>query len=612
MTQCQPMSGQEILEAFLASPPLISQQILDLSVQHPSFLRDIFETQEWPRGHGTIMQQLIFRGAMPEIERGFDKWKKLNNNTGCDVSCSPDCGYNWTQFGGHGFDRRAVELMAREFRSPSYCIAEIQTTLDFEEVFAKIVENLYRQVDFFKELNVGQNVLTGLAKKFVVDSGGPKANTQNPYVYRPLGSARLSRLNMDMLEFFYEWMTKILDCVPYDVIDGAPVFSIMASRQTLGRLYRDDPTLRQDVRFSGAANALLTKYNFMSTIRGMFIAAPIMYPRRFDSVAGVWTERLPFVNGIPADTGAYTGFNPEYELARYEEVILNGKYPFKIFTLPTEQSLGQNTTFGPEYDWFNSWQWINPQTVQDPFRRVGYFATSAKIGVAQQFSEGLFSVLVERVDVRSTAVFNPEPECPPDPVTCDNEVPAVTCPCPLVLSVTPNPVTPGNYFIQFSVPTTAVAQETLQIGLDTGGYLTGTVVSVSADGFTAEVTFTTTCPSCVHFTSIYCNDTLGCSAEVLSACACATASGSALTLTLKNPIKANAEDDITVYFCDGTSTTATVVSASLCSNTYVVTLGVEAGECTDNNNIVTVCVPPETDASCPACGGGPTITYCAS
>ena len=616
MAECMPMTGQEVLEAFLAAPPLISQQILDLTVKHPSFLRDVFETQEWPRGHGTIMQQLIYRGAMPQIERGFDKWKKMQNNTGCQVDCSPDCTYNWTQFGGHGFDRRVVELMAREFRSPSYCIAEIQTTLDFEEVFAKIVENLYRQVDFFKEINIGQNVLTGLAKKFVVDSDGPKANTQNPYVYRPLGAARLSRLNIDMLEFFYEWMVKIPDCVPYDVVDGAPLFSLMASRQLLGRLYRDDFSLRQDVRFSGAANGLLTKYNFQSIIRGMFIAAPIMYPRRFNNVGGVWMEVLPFVDGIPAEVGAYTGFNPAYEQATHEEVLLHGKYPFKVFTLPTETSLGQNTSFGPEYDWFNSWQWVNPQTVQDPFRRVGYFATGAKIGIGQQFSEGLFGVLVERPDVRMTAVFQPEPECPPDPVECTNSVPAVSCPCPLVLSVTPNPVTPGNYFFQFAVPITAEAEDSIQIGLDTGGYLTGTVVSVSADGFHAEITFTDTCPPCTHFTSIYCNDTLGCSADVITACACQILVGQAqvagITLVLKNPIKAEADETVTVYFCNGASASATVRSVSLCTNSYVLTLDTSDVVCLDNNAIVSVCVPPETDASCPTCGGGPTITYCPS
>lgn len=612
MVQCNTMSGVEVQSAFLAAPPLVSQKILDLSIQHPNWIRDLYEVAPWPAGGGTIMEQLVLRGSLPQVERGFDKWKKLQNNTGCDVSCSPDCGYNWTQMGGHGIDRKITELMRREFRSESFCISEIQTTAHFKEIFAKIVENLYRQVDFFKEINIGQNFLTGLAKKYVVDSGGAKPNTQNPYVYRPLGSARLSRLNIDMLEFFYEWMRRMPSCVPYDVVNGAPVFSLIASHQTLARLYRDDPNLRQDVRFSGEANNMLMKYNFMSTIRGMFIAAPVLWPRRFDNVNGSWVEILPFANGVQAEVGSYTDFNPAYEQATHEEIILHGKYPFKLFNFPTEQTLGANSSFGPEPSWFDAWQWVNPQTVQDPFRRVGFFATSASIGLSQQFSEGIFGVLVERPSVKTMAVFYPEVECPPEAVDCGNTVPAVGCPCPGIMSVTANPFVTGNYTFVFNVPLAATVGQQLQIGLDTGAYLTGTVTAISTDGFTVGVTFTSGCPDCTHFVSIYCNDTLGCSSEVLSACACATGSGTAITLALKNPIKAQVEDNVTVYFCTGVTATASIVSIDWCSNTYVVELDAQEVTCVDNNNISMVCVPPETDASCPACGNAPVVTYCVS
>lgn len=610
---CNPMSGAEIYEAFLASPPLLAQTIMDLTVKHPNWMAELFETEEFPLGNGTILQQLVLRATMPQIERGFGNWKQLGNNSGCEASCSPDCGYNWTQFGGHGFDRKTTSLMRREFRSPSYCISEIQTTAHFKEVFAKIVEHLYTQVSFFKEINIGQNFLTGLAKKYVVDSAGAKPNTQNPYVYRPLGGARLSALNITMLEFFYEQMRRLPDCVPFDNVNGSPIFSLICSHQLLSRLYRDDPNLRQDVRFSGMANDMLMKYNFMSTIRGMFIAAPILYPRRFNNVGGVWVEVLPFVNGIPAEVGSYTGLNPAYDAATHEEVLLHGKYPFKVFYLPTETTLGANTSFGPEFSYFNSWAWVNPQTIQDPFRRVGYFATSASIGLSQQFSDGIFGVLVERPSVRTMAVFMPEPLCPPTPVDCGNVVPAVGCPCPLVLNVTPNPTVAGRYFFTFAVPISAALESSIQIGLDTGGYLTGTLRSISTDGFSAEISFTSVCPSCAHFTSIYCNSTLGCSSDVLSACACETGAGTSLALVLKNPIKASAGSVITVYSCTGASQTAQVVSVDLCSKTYTVTLAVNGFTgCLDNTTIVTVCVPHTTDASCPACGNVPTVTYCVS
>lgn len=623
---------EAVNEAFLAAPPLISSQILDLTIKHPNWLRDLPQLEEFPRGNGTIGQQLIFRGEMPQIERGLQAWKKLGNNTGCGDLCSPDCGYNWTVFGGHGIDRKVFELMKRDFRSPDYCITEIQTTAHFEQIMAMTVQTLYRQVDFFKEINIGQNVLTMLAKKFMVDSGGAKGNTQDPYSYRPLGTAQLAMLNVTMLQFFYEWMRKLPDCIPYDVVNGSPIFALECSEQLLSDLYRIDQNMRQDVRWSNSADALLTKYNFITTVKGMFLPAPILFPRRFNwvaatpVVAGHWEEVLPFVKGIPAEVGSFTGFNPDYEAATYEEVLLHGKFPFKVYYLPTETTLGQNTNFGPEYSYFNAWKWVNPETRQDPFRRVGYFATSATIGVAPQWSDGIFGILVARPSVKSMAMFYPETLCPPTPVECDNEVPAVTCPCPVVLEFSPNPVTAGNYFITLAVPTDAVRGNTLQFGLEGGGYITGTVAAVDASGYHLEVTLPRNC-NCNRIISIYCDDTLGCYSEVLSATDCRSSATGQVKLYLKRPIKAMTEGDVILAtFGDGTTQHLQVCSVDICKNLWYVSYADGYGptddpDCSELQNqghcgnwycdgdmlcdrcgIISVCVPPETDATCPDCG----------
>jgi len=603
---------QQVQEAFLNAPPLIAQTILDLTIQHPSFLRDMWEVEAWPLGNGTLMEQLVFRGAMPQIERGFDQWKKQSNNTGCDPCEGPDCGYNVTYFGGNGFERKVTELMARDFFSPSYCVKEIQTTAHFKEVFSKIIENLYAQVSFFKEMNIGLNFLSGLAKKFVVDSGGFKANRNNPYVYRPVGTTRLATLNIEGLEFLYEQMRRMPEAVPYDVVNGAPIYSLMASHQLLARLYRDDPKLREDVRFSGLSNDALMKYNFMSTIRGMFIAAPILYPRRFNVnvASGEVEEVLPFINGIPMEVGAFTGLNPEYELATHEEVLIHGKFPFKLFYMPTTESLGENTSFGPEPSFFDYWSWINPMTTQDPFRRQGYFATSVQLGLSQQYSDGIFGWLVERPSQILSAVFTPNPTCPEDPPVCDNEVADVGCPCPLIVSSIPNPITAGNFFLTLAVAVDVVVDDVIQLGVDTGGYVEGTVVSVNADGTVIEVTITDSeaLAICDRFTSVWCDDTLGCSATVFGYDGNCDDTNN-INLSLSNPIKGDVGEDVEVYFGDGTSVTATIVSQNMLTGELIVALG--AAFCDQVGGILKVCVPSTTDASCNGCAGLD-ITACAT
>lgn len=620
MSSCDVVSPDQVQEAFLAATPLIAQEILDLTVTHPSWLRDLYDVEVWPTGAGTQIEQIVFRGAMPQIERGFEKWKKIEGNSGCSPVDSDDCKYNWSAFGGHGLERKITEMMSRDFRSPEYCISKIQTTAHFKEVFSKIVQNLYAQVDFFKEFNLGHNFLTSLAKKYVVDSTGARANPNNPYVYRNIGTKTISALNITMLEFFYEQMRRMPDAVPYDVINGSPVYSLLASSQLLARLYRDDAQARQDVRFSGLANDLLTKYNFMSTIRGMFIAAPILYPRRFTIVAGEPMEVLPFVNGVESEAGAHTNLNPAYELATHEEVLIHGKHPFKVFHQPTETALTDGATFGPSESLMNSWLWINPMTDKDPFRRVGYFATSARLGLSQQFSESIIGILVERPSVGLMFMQNPVGACPVAAPVCDNAVPTVSCPCPQVLAMVKNPVVTAtnNWQITFATPVTGAIGSNVQLAMDNGGYVTGVLAAVA--GNVAEITLpnTYTGSDNARITGVYCDVTLGCSATVLSGKDCRSGITNRVELTLSNPIKAIAVDAIVLAcFGDGTTANLKVVAVDQATLTWSMSYATGFGPTDDptgavaptlnaqmlcdRGGVVKLCVPPTTDASCPAC-----------
>lgn len=614
MGNCYMPQGK-VQEALLAAQPALASSILDLTVKHPIWLSEMWQLEAFPLGQGTTLQQIISRGQMPQIERGFSQWAKQTPNTGCDPCEGPNCGYNWTTFGGLGLQKKAVEMLRREFRSQEYCIHEIQTTAHFREMFSLIVQNLWRQISFFKEINIGQNVLTSLAKKYVVDSDGAKANTANPYAYRTVGSStRLSMLNIEILEFFYEWMRRIPDAIPYDVSDGQPIFALECSQQLLARLYRDDPELRQDVRFSGLANDLVTRYNFMKTIRGMFLPAPILYPRRFNIVSGEAVEVLPFVNDVPIDVGVYTAFNPAYEAATHEEVIIHGKWPFKLYYMPVLETLGEGTSFGPEVEFFNNWMWVNIQTEQDPMRRVGRFVTSASVGISQQFSEGIFAILVERPRPSIMGSWLPAPVCPPEDPECDNSVPDVGCPEPAILGSYVSPVN-GNVILTLATPTTADEADEVTFGIDTGGFLVGTVVAVSSDGLAVEVTFPngTDLGLCDHFTFVFCNSELACSSTVVSYntnCSDSTR----IDLILEQPIAAyTAADSVRIFYGNDptTAVTATVVSVDFTTNTWVVDIGGTAF-CDQVGGVLSICVPTATVARCPGCPEDPTFEPCDS
>lgn len=617
-------------QAFLAGTPDIAAEILDFSYKMPMWLADIWSLKRW-EATDSVMQQLVFRGSMPEVERGFDRWKKLASSAGCEP-CVNDCSYNFTTFQGHAFERRLISLMRREFTTPDYCVNEIKSAHEFELTFAKIIQNIQSQVAFFKEYNIGLNFLTGIAMKLIVDSGGIKGNSADPYTYRPLGTATLSKLNFRLLTKLYEGLRRRSDVIPFDIQNGQPIYAISASDELMDDLYIADANARADLRFSSAVDALLSRYNFMSSIRGQFINAPLLYPRRFEYTGGQWVEIYPFVNGIPAEIGSFSDLNPAWENATYEEVLIYGKDPFSVFYRDQITTIGEGTEFGPEPSFMNTWLWVNVQTDCDPFRRLGSYKTAIEMALSPQYSGGVYGLMVPRPSQAQVAEFFPANVCPPTPVVCDNEVPAITsCPCPLVLSAVLDVFeTDATYTITFGVPIDAVATDEILLGLDTGGYLTGVVQDITADGKTLSILFAagTVITNCNGFTAVFCDDTLGCSSIVLSACDCRAAETGQIKAILANPIKAvTAGQIVTGYMGDGTRQDFEVVSVDMQANTwfleYATGFGptddptgagltaLEADLVCDRNGIISLCVPPATDPTCPACTG-PVITPCAS
>ena len=64
-----------------------------------------------------------------------------------------------------------------------------------------MVQGFYNQIAFHKEVNVGQNYMSQITLKYMVDSAGFKPNSGDPFSYLPLGSTTLSAPTIDALEF---------------------------------------------------------------------------------------------------------------------------------------------------------------------------------------------------------------------------------------------------------------------------------------------------------------------------------------------------------------------------------------------------------------------------
>lgn len=595
---------------LLGAPPLISQEIKERQVTIPNFMRDMYSVEPFPLGHGTSMQELLLRPKLPAIERDFSKYRKLGDTSGCNPCAPPDCTRNWSPLGGFGMERKVFELMDRSFRSDNYCVKQIQTTQDFDKIIEFSVNTLFRQIDFHKEVNIGQTALKLLAKKFVVDSSSPKANQVNPYQFPNSGTTVLSTLNIRIFEVFYQYLRMALgtgDIIPAAMSNGAPMFFSLMHPDDLSLLYLTDPNLRADLRGSNLAENLL-KYNFMSSIRDMFIPVSNLYGSRYNRVAGEMVEVSPWLNDVPLEHGSYTSFNPEYVEAEYGSIILMGMQPFKIYTQPTATTVGAGTQFGPESSFFDDFKWFADRNNEDPTGRTGFFFTEATFGISQGYSQAIFEIVYRRLPNWTVWSGAPAPATVNAEPTITNQIPAqVGCPCPLVSSYVVNPITEDTYFLTLHSPfdSSAGSITELTLTLANGATVVAAVENVNDDDTVYELSYTGTVPEACDIIGVACAELLNCYSRV-SQCLYDLSAGD-YVLRLQQPIFGAAADVLTVIYASGALGTGTISAIDNIAQTVTFSsvTGGAVGE-----KIVGVCVPTAVEASCPGCDVGPEVTPC--
>lgn len=364
----------------------------------------------------------------------------------------------------------------------------------------------------------------------------------------------------------------------------------------------------------------------MSTIGGMFLAAPIMWPRRFKIVSGEPVEILPFLNDFQAEVGSYTDVNPEYmNGATHEEVIMHGKYPFKFFTQQMENSLPGNASFGPEYSMMQNWIWVNPMTQSDPGRRQGYFWTSMRMGLSAQFSEGMFAVLVTLPSNRLASQFDPVPVLPPViPSPGSNVVPAAQARCPVVLDIQADRFTANAYNFTFAIPVTGAEDDPINFALDNGAQVSGVIAAISADGYTVKATFASGLAggTCANIVSVFCTNVSVCSTGVASTSDCRSGQTGVVEVITNAPLNFSGSQVVNVYMADCTrqNMTATLIDAATLTYSLQYAAGygptdnptgaggppatnspLTAGLICDRGGIQRICVPTAVTAGCPAC-----------
>lgn len=621
MGQC--VSPGQVIDSFIANTPLISTTIDDMTLQAPSWFRDMLNPTPWPEGEGLSMQKFTYHGELPEVEEGFDSWQLLDDPSGCGEICAPNCDYNLHALKGNAFKQKTFRLMKKGFQSADYCVDKISTLRSYQEVFSATIKHFYNQINFHKEVNVGQNHMTATSFKYMIDGVGLKPNPEDPFAYRPKGSTTLAALTIGILESLYQVIRMVPEVLPMSYSNNMPLYALVASPETISELFRGDPTIRADLRAAAGGNSqygmdLIQRYAFNYTIRDMFLPVQYLTPRRFRWTGTEWKRVLPWVNGVKGTVGTFSSVNPQYAnpaYATHEEVLIHGRDPLSIMYKTVPDTLGEGTSFGPRPRGFwDMFQWWNEPTRQDPGAKVGFFWTETEISL--QNNTDIYAIMVPRKPVYSSILYYPEGpvNCPPTSEDCTNVLADVGCPTGQITSFIAHPTLAGNYFVTFSTAVDAEALDVILLESTSSGFVSATVVDasgdeISSDGKTFWVTIPGTVPVCDRFYRVFDVTTLNCSAKV-DRYEIDSADATRLYLQLDLPVRAyTASNVVTLTYGNGVTQSATIVTANMLTNVWHVDIGATAFA--DNvNGIVEICVPTATVASCPGCTVGPTETVC--
>ena len=598
-------SPQAVDLAFRNAEPYIEREIRDRTYQMARYLVDYAPVKLFPDGIGYTMTKVRFYGDIGPQFDNMDGWRREQRSRPTADAHQPAhdaCGYIWEEV-GHGFEELQWYLMKRDLKTIDICIEDIRTFWEYEQMQDLIFKNLADITVNMRE-QVNRNAIISFSVKYVLTSNGLEFNTKNPRELPNLGTAgsnrvTVGRLNFRVLKRLYNALVR--EAAPYalDTINGRPVFGIMASDETLDDLFTEDPTIRTDLHYTDKSDALLTRYNFMETIRGLFITIPDLYAPRYKvDTAGNLTRIFPYERDVLIQSGTRPAPNPEYDNAPYELVTILTKDLFCLRTRRAISTVGGETNFEAETGMFE-WKWHNPERWCDPNRRVGFYYANGRIGIEPGDFTDIPAILVARRPQALDASFWPNPECPPVPSECDNKLPAQGCPCAKIVGCCEDFTDPNVLQFRLSSPidaTTFAEGEAIAIRMADGGIATGTVDAISEGVAAVAVDFgePVTCKPNWYLEVICDTPKFKCSSDVVED-KCSD-DGRVLRLVNLLPAEVIANAKIKVLLSTNEWVEATVTAVDVATLTYTVTVTGLTDEC-----IVKACTPTALVATCPAC-----------
>lgn len=279
---------------------------------------------EWQDGMGKILNNILFERTVPSTDPA--KWvDEVFSDGGSNDACLPT-----PEVQQWGQTSRAYNVQARNLQTPEFCVEDLRSDYDIEQMINALMQNLEWGTGYVWEdrnrheyIRLADHKITETASNVGFDIDN------NVTSFDLVNNPPTSRLTVGTLEMIYEALELdggSMESVGRTSDTDRPVYELYTDATTARDLIRQDPDNRSDFRYaymgSMERSPLIASLGSPWQWNG-FKFVYDRFPERYNVVNGAAVRVPPYLDPVPTTKGYKQDRNPAYKFAQYQISVVH-------------------------------------------------------------------------------------------------------------------------------------------------------------------------------------------------------------------------------------------------------------------------------------------------
>lgn len=293
---------------------------------------------EWQDGMGKILSNILFERTVPSSGTntpgeapGLWVDETFSDGASHDACLPTPEVLQWGQ------TSRSYQVQARNLQTPEFCVEDLRSDYDIAKMVDALMSNLEFVTGYVWE-DRNRNEYIRLSDHKITETGTVGFDIDGQTAFSA-GNPPTSRLTVGTLEMIYQALeldgASMYGSVGRTNGTDRPVYELYTDPVTARDLIRQDPELREDIRFAYEGKGMDAP--LVATMGGQ--GAPFAwngfkfvydkFPERYNIVGGAFVRVPPYLDPVATTKGYKQERNPAYKFAQYQISVIHIRDVFK-------------------------------------------------------------------------------------------------------------------------------------------------------------------------------------------------------------------------------------------------------------------------------------------